>query len=219
MAQRLANYHTEQDDYAEAVRTAQEALHDLGPHLGAGQRAALMIEAGAALACMEDFSQATAALTPALALTRGVDPARYANVRYWLGHCAGQQGDWEAAQDHYARSVRELPPGHPTRGRVLTLWRLGQAQMRLGQHGQAEASFRQADADAQTLNAAPLRALCLSDLGLLLLETGRRTEAHARLQEAEAWCGHDQESKEAVALLRGRLGKPASAGRTATRTA
>jgi len=216
-AQRLANYHTEQDDYAEAVRVAQEALHDLGPHLDARRRAALMIEAGAALACLEEFSQATEALTPALALTRGVDPARSANVRYWLGHCAGQQGDWAAAREQYACSVRELTPGHPTRGRVLTLWKLGQTQMQLGEHWQAEASFRQADAEAQLLNAAPLRALCLSDLGLLLLEGGRNAEASERLQEAEACCGRDQESREAVALLRTqldkRLGRPSGAGR------
>ena len=202
VAARLANYHTEHDAYGEAARTAQEALQDLGPHLGADQRSALMVEAGAALACMEDFTAAAEALTPALELVRGVNPARHANVLYWLGHCAAQQHDWQGALEHYTRSVRELPPERPTRGRVLTLWKLGQTQARLGQSAAAALTFRQADADALTLNATPLRALCLSDLGLLLLKGGEQQEAQRLLQEAEACCGQDQEGLEAVTTLR-----------------
>lgn len=202
VAARLATYHTEQDDYAEAVRTAQEALHDLGAHLGAELRANLMLEAGAALACQEQFALATAALSPALDLLRGVNPARHANVLYWLGHCAARQHDWTGALDHYTRSVRGLPPERPTRGRVLTLWRLGQVQAQLGQTSAAEATFRQADADARTLNAGPLRALCLSDLGLLLLQTNQQEEAGELLLEAESCCGQDQEGLDAVAQLR-----------------
>ena len=201
VAAQLATYHTEQDDYAEAVRTAQEALDDLSPHLDAQLRATLMLEAGAALACQEQFGLAMAALSPALELLRGVNPARHANVLYWLGHCAAKQHDWTGALDHYTRSVRELPPERPTRGRVLTLWRLGQVQVQLGQTSAAEATFRQADADARTLNAGPLRALCLSDLGLLLLRTGRQEEAGELLLEAESCCGQDQEGVDAVAQL------------------
>ncbi|MGY2893376.1 BTAD domain-containing putative transcriptional regulator [Deinococcus sp. UYEF24] len=202
VAARLANYHTEHDDYGEAARTAQEALQDLGPHLDADRRSALMVEAGAALACMEDFAAATEALTPALELVRGVNPARHANVLYWLGHCAAQQQDWQGALEHYTRSVRELPPERPTRGRVLTLWKLGQMQAHLGRADEAALTFRQADADALTLNATPLRALCLSDLGLLLLNGGEHAEARRLLREAETCCGQDQEGLEAVATLR-----------------
>ncbi|WP_407569304.1 BTAD domain-containing putative transcriptional regulator [Deinococcus altitudinis] len=202
VAARLANYHTEHDDYGEAARTAQETLQDLGPHLDANQRSALMVEAGAALACMEDFAAAAAALTPALELVRGVNPARHANALYWLGYCAAQQQDWQGALEHYTRSVRELPPERPTRGRVLTLWKLGQVQARLGRASEAALTFRQADADALTLNATPLRALCLSDLGLLLLNSGEHPAAQRLLREAEACCGQDQEGLEAVATLR-----------------
>ena len=46
----------------------------------------------------------------------------------------------------------------------------------------AEATFRQDAADARTLNAGPLRVLCLSDLGSLRLE-------------AEGCCGQDQEDR------------------------
>ncbi|WP_424950450.1 ATP-binding protein [Deinococcus sp.] len=215
VAARLANYHTEQDDYAEAARTANEALHDLEPHLDAALQAALMIEAGAALACMGEFAAATAALTPALSLTRGVAPARHANVLYWLGHCAAQGHDWEGALTHYERSVRALPPEHPTRGRVLTLWRLGQAQVHLGRLQEAMQSFRLADADARTLNALPLRALCLSDLGLLLLGAGQTAEAARLLQEAHDCCGRDQEGVEAVANLREQLNAVQSAAQMA----
>ncbi|ULH16963.1 AAA family ATPase (plasmid) [Deinococcus sp. KNUC1210] len=204
-ATRLAVYHTEHGEYQQAVDAAERALHDLGPLISRERQAALMIERGAAYACLERYAEAVDALTPALDLTRGAQPAQHANVLYWLGHCAFVQGDLAQARTIYEQAMHDLPPETPTRGRVLTLWRLGQAQCRLGQWHAAIRSLEEADATALRIGALPLRTSCLTALAEVYLEAGHLGQATAHLDLADTLNSQDADEQLEIAELRGRL--------------
>ena len=204
-ATRLAVYHTEHGEYQQAVDEAERTLHDLRPLISRERQAALMVERGAAYACLERYDDAVAALTPALELTCGVQPAKHANVLYWLGHCAWERGDVAEARRCYERALHDLPPETPTRGRVLTLWRLGQAQCRLGQWQAALSSLQEADDTAQRIGAFPLRAMCLTALAQTHLEAGNPERASICLDLADGLHTQDSDEQAEIAALRQRL--------------
>ncbi|PTA69326.1 ATP-binding protein [Deinococcus arcticus] len=175
---------TEQDDYEGAVATVQAALSTWGPHLSADHHSALLLEAGAALACLERWPEAEEAL--GRALTHTPAPARRSNILYWLGYSHFQSGQFDRAAQHYRASLAALPGDAPSRGRVLGLWRYGASLRRLGQGPAAAAALGDADSCARTLNAGPLRGLIVAEQAALALDMGDRAAARALAAEAQA---------------------------------
>jgi DNA-binding SARP family transcriptional activator/Tfp pilus assembly protein PilF len=181
-AARFASYYTEQDDYPAAVQICLLTLERLGSTLGAERQAALHLEAGAALACQHDHRTALVQLEQALGLT--THPPRHANVLYWMGHCAAEQGDLAAAARYYSQAVQALAAGQPTRGRVLTLCKLGQVLSAMRQFASARLYLEQAVTEARLLGTGLLRLLALASLGQLNLEGGQVSEARRLANEA-----------------------------------
>ncbi len=205
-AARFASYLTEHDDYAGAVRTALDTLSAVAERASPERRAALHLEAGAALACQGEFAAALNALEQALRLSPAATPRR-ANVLYWMGHCAEQSGDLSGAAAHYLTALLGLPPQRLTRGRVLTLWKLGQVQIRLGQFAEARRHLSLAETEASTLDSAPLRLLCAAALGHLALSEGRTDEARRWAERARQLGSHDSEGQGELARLDERLAR------------
>ncbi len=201
---RLASYCTEQDDYAAAVSTALGTLESVQALASPERRAALLLEAGAALACQQRTEEALGALRRALALT-GPGGARHANVLYWMGHCASEQGEWSAAAGHYRAALLGLTPGRLTRGRVLTLWKLGLTELVLGECGAAREHLLQAKDEAGILASAPLQVLCLTALGQVHLKEGDEVAARELAGQAQRLGAHDSEGAQALAELLARL--------------
>ncbi|WP_221089857.1 ATP-binding protein [Deinococcus aquaedulcis] len=178
-----AKFCTEQDDYEAAVATVQAALNTWGPLLSADHHSALLLESGAALACLERWPEAEAALNRAL--THGPAPARRSNILYWLGYSHFQSGQFERAAEQYRASLDALPGETPTRGRVLSLWRYGASLRRLGQCRDAAAALTDADTCARTLNAGSIRGLIVAEQAALALDTGDHDAARALALEAQ----------------------------------
>ncbi|AWN23561.1 hypothetical protein DKM44_10260 [Deinococcus irradiatisoli] len=202
-AARFASYYTEQDEYASAVSMALSTLETVQA-ASPGRRAALLLEAGAALACQERHPEALSVLERALALTQPNTP-QHANVLYWMGHCAAQQGDWPAAALHYAAAMCGLPAHRLTRGRILTLWQLGRVQTRLRAWSAARDHLTQASREALKLGSAPLQVLCLTALGQLHLDEGDVSAARQLAGEAQRLEVHDSEGQEELDRLLARL--------------
>ncbi|GAA4001547.1 AAA family ATPase [Deinococcus rubellus] len=204
---RLASYSTEQDDYAGAVQVALMTLEAVQAVLSPDRQAALLLEAGAALACQDNHAEALTRLGQALALTAPGTPLstspRHANILYWMGHCAGQQGDLQTAAQHYRAALLSLSPSHLTRGRVLTLWKLGQFETRLGQWTVALEHLSLAEHESRTLDSPPLRLLCLTALGEWELLQGHIEKALRLAADAQQLSAHshDSEGREALAHL------------------
>ncbi|MVN86269.1 AAA family ATPase [Deinococcus sp. HMF7620] len=184
-AVRAAKCCTEDDDYAGAIATAQGALTRWGAYLGADNRSALLLESGAALACLDRWPEAEGALGEALALTRGINPVRESNILYWLGYSHLQTSQFDQAAQHYLASVQALPTSSPTRGRVLSLWRYGASLRRLGQWPAASAALTDADVCARTLNAGSIRGLIVAEQAALALDGGDPDTARTLAAEAQ----------------------------------
>ena len=122
-----------------------------------------------------------------------------------MGHCAEQSGDLSGAATHYLTALLGLPPERLTRGRILTLWKLGQVQTRLGQYAEARRHLALADTEARTLDSAPLRLLCAAALGHLALSEGRTDEARRWAEQASQLGSHDSEGQSELARLTERL--------------
>ena len=208
-AVRFASYCTEQDDYAGAVQTALMTLAAVQDMLSPARQAALLLEAGAALACQNLHTEALARLGQALALTPCTSSAppqiraRHANILYWMGHCAGQQGELHAAAQHYRSALLSLPPSRLTRGRVLTLWKLGQLETDLGEWSAALEHLSLAEHESRTLDSPPLRLLGLTALGEWHLAQNHHREALLMADAAQQLSihTHDSEGQEALTHL------------------
>lgn len=193
-AARQAKFHTEFDEYPAAVDVARAALDALGEQLSPDERATLLLEQGAALACLERWNEALDALSPALALTRGRHPARQANILYWVGHVHLEAGNVAAAASTYEDALSVLSP-LPTRGRVLTLWKRAVALRRLGRYPESTATLLDAEACATTLNAGSILGMVLAEQAGLRLDAGDRAAAITLIDRARAVTGDDLEAQ------------------------
>ncbi|WP_161883399.1 ATP-binding protein [Deinococcus alpinitundrae] len=206
-AVRFASYCTEQDDYAGAVQTALMTLNAVQGVLSPAGQAALLLEAGAALACQDRHAEALTRLAQALVLTPSAPPhqfnARHGNILYWMGHCAAQQGDIRAAVQHYRSALLSLPPSRLTRGRVLTLWKLGQLETQLEEWSAALEHLSLAEHESRTLDSPPLRLLCLTALAEWSLAQNHTQEALRLASTAQHLIvrHHDSEGREALDAL------------------
>ncbi|GGK89124.1 hypothetical protein GCM10010844_04570 [Deinococcus radiotolerans] len=186
LAARRAKYHTERDEYTQAVAVVQAALARHRASLGADEHSALLLEGGAALACLEDWTASEALLREALTLTADVLPVRASNVLYWLGYGAYRTRQFARAAEAYRQSVEVLPPDTLSRGRVLSLWKVGACLRRLGQWCDAAATLSEADDSARTLNAGSIRGLIVAEQAALAFDQGERAVAAALAAEAQA---------------------------------
>lgn len=186
LAARRAKWHTERDEYALAVAEVRAALERFGGALDDDVRSALLLEGGAALACLEDWPASALLLQESLALTREQLPVRASNVLYWLGYVAYRTGEFAQAERAYRQSVEVLPAGTLSRGRVLSLWKLGACLRRLGQLGEASATLREADDSAHTLNAGSIRGLIVAEQAALAFDQGEQEVASALAAEAQS---------------------------------
>lgn len=185
LAARRAKWHTERDEYALAVAEVRAALARFGAALDGNTRSALLLEGGAALACLEDWPASAGLLQEALALTRERLPVRASNVLYWLGYGADRTGEFAQAERAYRQSVEVLPPGTLSRGRVLSLWKVGACLRRLGQLCEATQALREADDSARTLNAGSVRGLIVAEQAALAFTQGEWEVASALAAEAQ----------------------------------
>lgn len=185
LAARRAKWHTERDEYALAVAEVRAALERFGGALDDDVRSALLLEGGAALACLEDWPASALLLQESLALTRERLPVRASNVLYWLGYGAYRTGKFAQAERAYRQSVEVLPAGTLSRGRVLSLWKLGACLRRLGPLGEASAALREADDSTRTLNAGSIRGLIVAEQAALAFDQGEQEVASALAAEAQ----------------------------------
>ncbi|WP_174368599.1 BTAD domain-containing putative transcriptional regulator [Deinococcus sp. JMULE3] len=184
LAARRAKWHTERDEYALAVAEVRAALGRFGGALDDDVRSALLLEGGAAMACLEDWPASAEWLQEALTLTRERLPVRASNVLYWLGYGAYRSGEYAQAAVAYRQSVDVLPAGTLSRGRVLSLWKVGACLRRMGQWCEASAALREADDSARTLNAGSIRGLIVAEQAALAFDQGEREVASALAAEA-----------------------------------
>ncbi|MHA0041213.1 ATP-binding protein [Deinococcus sp. PEB2-63] len=185
LAARRAKWHTERDEYALAVAEVRAALARFGGALDDDVRSALLLEGGAALACLEDWPASAGWLQEALTLTRERLPVRASNVLYWLGYGAYRSGEFAQAERAYRQSMEVLPPGTLSRGRVLSLWKVGACLRRLGQFCEAAQALREADDSARTLNARSIRGLIVAEQAALAFDQGEWEVASALAAEAQ----------------------------------
>ena len=124
-----------------------------------------------------------------------------------MGHCAAQQGEFQAAARHYRSALLSLPPSRLARGRVLTLWKLGQLETRLEEWTAALEHLLLAEHESRTLDSPPLCLLCLTALGEWSLAQNHIQEA-LRLADAAQQLSirnHDSEGQEALNTLLAQL--------------
>jgi tetratricopeptide (TPR) repeat protein len=95
-----------------------------------------------------------------------------------------QQGDHHAARECLTRSLRLLDQNGNQRGRSMTRHMLGELQLRQGDYGAAEQTFRQILADVQAASDIVGQAHVLLGLGETLAKAGRDEEAGQRLDAA-----------------------------------
>jgi tetratricopeptide (TPR) repeat protein len=95
-----------------------------------------------------------------------------------------QQGDHQAARECLTRSLRLLDQNGNQRGRSMTRHMLGELQLRQGDYGAAEQTFRQILADVQAASDIVGQAHVLLGLGETLAKAGRDEEAGQRLDAA-----------------------------------
>jgi DNA-binding SARP family transcriptional activator/predicted negative regulator of RcsB-dependent stress response len=95
-----------------------------------------------------------------------------------------ERGDHEVARDHLTRSLRLLERNGNQRGRSMTRHVLGELQLRQGDYGAAEATFRQVLADVRAASDIVGQAHVLLGLGETLANAGRSQEAGQRLDTA-----------------------------------
>ncbi|WP_135229383.1 ATP-binding protein [Deinococcus fonticola] len=171
-ARRCAVFYTECDEYAQAVQEVQQALHALGQQISRERRAELLLEGGAALACLSRWDEAHAMLLAAREEGQGGAPMLHTNTLYWLGYCRLERGDAQGAEEAYRECLERLPQGQISRGRVLNLWKRGLALRRLGRLEEAQQALEQARAEGTTLNSGSLLGVVLAELGLVLCAQG-----------------------------------------------
>lgn len=213
-ARRHAVYHTECDEYEEAVQEAQQALSQVGHQISSAQRSELLLEGGAALACLSHWSEAHDLLLSALEESRATSPTVYANTLYWVGYCRVQLGDAPGAEAIYREALELMPAGQTSRGRVLKLWKHGLSLRLLGRLDEARQQLEAARIDAETMHATSLRGVVLAELGQVLLAQGDQGGARHLAELAAPLVEGDKEGMETLAELQRQLGaqvKPSSA--------
>ncbi len=94
------------------------------------------------------------------------------------------RGEYQLGQDCLTRSLRLLDRNGNQRGRSMTRHILGELQLRQGDYGAAEATFRQILADVQAASDIVGQAHVLLGLGESLAYAGRSEEAGQRLDAA-----------------------------------
>lgn len=204
-ARRHAVYFTECDLYPQAVEEVQRALHDLGGRISQQRRAELLLEGGAALACLSRWGEAHDLLLSALSESRDHAPEVYTNTLYWVGYCRLELGDAQGAEEIYRESLELLPPGQFSRGRVLKLWKHGLSLRRLGRLDEARQQLEQAREEVTTLNFGSLRGVVLAELGLVVLAQGDVAGAAHLAELAAPLVEGDTEGMQTLAELKANL--------------
>ncbi len=182
-AVRRAVWHTERDEYAQAVEGARRTLGRLGAQLTGAARGALLLEAGAALAALERFVEARSALEEAEVLFAG-DHLRRANARYWLGHCALYTGQPDAAA-LFTATLNDFEEVRYPRGATLSAWRIGEARAASGDLSGAVVALRDAAGRARHLRMPGLEHPIGVDLALALTRMGAWRDAWALAEDGE----------------------------------
>lgn len=205
-AMRCAKYATERDHYQEAVQVAQDALRTLGNQISETRRADLLLEAGAALACLGQWAEAQATLRETRQLSWERAPQTLNGALYWLGYCCMETGDYAGAEQVYREALSVLPPNQVSRSRIMDLWKHGMALRLLGRYEEARRDLEQARAEADTLHSTSLQGVLITELGLILAELGDLEGAsHLALQAVDV-VGDDLEANTGLEKLRARLG-------------
>ncbi len=176
-----------ENDYAEALNLANQALNSADQDDAAGPRARAASWRGAALAQMSRYHEALEALHSALALVaRGDDPRLGARALNYLGVVHEELGDSEQALRFYQRSLELLRDGNEPEllGRVLS--NLGEAYVSLGRGDEALPLLTEAETRLSALGAFGTAGWCLWAIARVHAERGDNTRALACFERAVA---------------------------------
>jgi len=173
------------EDFVQAITMQREAIDILERTLGPDHSRLLM-----ARTFLASMVRGAGRLDEAVALMRethgahveffGSEDQRTTQASFILASILYNRGDLGEAAGHARRTAEtlvRLAPGHPRRGRALSL--LCAIEIHRGNTAEAETACRQAGTvfEAAGMVSAPVAALAECRLGHLLSESGRRADA------------------------------------------
>jgi DNA-binding SARP family transcriptional activator len=194
LAVKQSIHHHETDRLDLALEVCEQALERLGARLAPSDRAALALEAGAALAMMGRCPEAEARLLDVLSATSHAAPLKHANACYWLAHCERQRGDGAAATAHLDAAIAGTESVGHRRGHAMALRARAGLRLDVGDLAGGVADLEAAWSEIRAIGNLDLQRGLAEELRALLprLDAPSRERVEGWLSEPEATRSWDQ---------------------------